>query len=500
MNLRDLLKRQSERYQKKTLLYAEDRSPISYQDFDAITDRMACGLQKIGISAGERVAVVQPNHPETLLAYYAILKAGGIVVPINTAYTAPEMKFIFNNSGAKIILTLDRFLPTINQVKAELPNLTHVIARNAGETFEGAIRKMVNSPLEEIVACKMTPNDTAFVIYTSGTTGNPKGVVLSHRCFCSVGPIMAQTYGLYPGDIGVAVLPLCHIFCIASVFFGALCSGGSVVTAERFNPQKMFEIIDKFRITWFAGVPTMFIYMLNAITENTHDLSSLRMGLSGGASLPVEILRRWEEKFNVGIIEVYGLTESTGLVTCNPVYGERKAGSIGINAAGVTALVVDSAGIECPEGTVGELIFKGPNATRGYYELPQETAEKIKNGFVYTGDHAYRDDDGYYYIVGRSKDLIISGGYNIYPREIEEVLQGHESVQEVAVIGVPDPNKGEIPKAYIVLKPGSIVTEEELAEYCSSSLARYKIPKIQFIDELPKNQTGKILKSALPKE
>jgi len=188
------------------------------------------------------------------------------------------------------------------------------------------------------------------------------------------------------------------------------------------------------------------------------------------------------------------------LVTANPVFGIRKAGSIGINAAGITAMVVDKDGVECSVGQVGELIFKGPNATKGYFNLPQETAEKIKNGWVHTGDHAYRDDDGYFYIVGREKELIISGGYNIYPREIEEVLQGHEAVQEVAVIGVTDPNKGEVPKAYVALKANTRATQEELMEYCEKSLARYKIPKIQFIAELPKNQTGKVMKKALPKE
>jgi long-chain acyl-CoA synthetase len=291
-----------------------------------------------------------------------------------------------------------------------------------------------------------------------------------------------------------------HVFSIASPFFGSLSSGGAVVVVERFKPQTIFEVIEKFRATWFPGVPTMFILLLNAIRENTRDISSLRMGLSGGASLPVEVLRRWEEAFRAEVIEVYGLTESTGLVTANPVHGVRKPGSVGINVSGVTAKVVNKDGGECLPNDVGELIFRGPNATKGYFKLPDETREKIRDRWVHTGDHAYRDDDGYFFIVGREKELIISGGYNIYPKEIEEILHAHGAVSEAAVIGVSDPVKGEVPKAFIALKQGVAATEEELAEHCRKNLAPYKLPKIVFIKELPKNPTGKIMKKELPQE
>jgi long-chain acyl-CoA synthetase len=277
-----------------------------------------------------------------------------------------------------------------------------------------------------------------------------------------------------------------------------LSSGGSVVVLERFKTELAFEAIEKYKVTWFPGVPTMFTYLLNGLAENRYDLSSLRMGLSGGASLPVEVLKQWEEKFKANIIEVYGLTESTGLVTANPVHGVRKAGSIGITVSGVAAKVVDRQGNELPPRKVGELIFRGPNATRGYFKLPEETSEKIRGGWVYTGDHAWRDEEGYFYIVGREKELIISGGYNIYPREIEEVLHGYPGVNEAAVIGIADPIKGEVPKAFVSLKQGFKVTEEELLGYCKKNLAPYKIPKITFMEELPKSTTGKIMKKELP--
>jgi long-chain acyl-CoA synthetase len=224
------------------------------------------------------------------------------------------------------------------------------------------------------------------------------------------------------------------------------------------------------------------------------------MGLSGGASLPVEVLKQWEEKFKATVIEVYGLTESTGLVTANPVYGNRKPGSIGMSVSGVAAKVVDKNGNELPAREIGELIFKGPNATNGYFKLPEETGEKIRDDWVYTGDHAWRDEEGYFYIVGREKELIICGGYNIYPREIEEVLHTHPGVSEAAVIGVRDPLKGEVPKAFVTLKEGLKIKEEELLEHCKRNLAPYKIPKIALIDELPKNPTGKIMKKELPRE
>jgi long-chain acyl-CoA synthetase len=423
-----------------------------------------------------------------------------VVIPINTIYTPREVKFILNNSEAKALILHEDFSPVIEEIRDEIPLVKHIIVRKGQETIETVVKNTVGAPLSTIKETDLHPDDPAIMFYTSGTTGSPKGVILTHRNFCFGGPNVAQNYGLREEDVTIAVLPLVHVFCVASPFFGSLSSGGSVVVLERFKIELVFEAIAKYKVTWFPGVPTMFIYLLNGLSENRHDLSSLRMGLSGGASLPVEVLKEWEDKFKAVVIEVYGLTESTGLVTANPVYGIRKAGSIGIAVSGVAAKVVDKEGNELPPGGIGELIFKGPNATRGYFKLPQETAEKIRDSWVYTGDHARRDEDGYFYIVGRERELIISGGYNIYPREIEEVLHGFPGVNEAAVIGVSDPVKGEVPKAFVALKSGTRVTEQELLDYCRKNLAPYKIPKIRFMDELPKNTTGKIMKKELPRE
>jgi len=499
MNLEEFLNKQVEKYGSKIFLYGVD-AHVSYEDFKNITSRMAYGFRRMGIRTGDRIAVLHPNHTETLLAYYAIIKAGGVVVPVNSLYTAPEIQFILNNSGARALIASEEFEEAISEIKSNLTTVEQIVLRKNGSTLEEAIEEIVDHPLKIAEPTKnIDLNSPAFIVYTSGTTGNPKGVILSHGNFCFVGPNMAQTYGLRDDDIGIAVLPLCHIFAIATPFLGSLSSGGSVVILDRFKPEKIFDAIDRYKVTWFPGVPTMFIYLLSSIHETDRNLSTLRMGVSGGASLPLDILEKWEGESNASILEVYGLTESTGLVTANPAYGIRKAGSIGINAAGITAKVINSDGTEAIVGDVGELIFKGPNAMKGYFGLPKETAEKIQNGWVYTGDHAYRDTDGYFYIAGRKNDLIISGGYNIYPREIEEVIQSHEAVQEVAVIGIKDAKKGEIPKAYISLKNNMIVTEEDIANFCRKKLARYKIPIIEFMADLPKNQVGKIIKKLLPK-
>jgi len=499
LDLVEFLKIRAEKYNEKIFLFGEESS-ISYRAFDEITDRIAFGLEKIGVLPGDHVAVLHPNSPQTLLSYYSIIKAGGVVAPINIIYTPREIKFILNNSEAKTLILHESFSSILEEMRNEIPLVKNILVRKNHETIEVAIKNIVGSPLSIIKEKSFDPDDAAIMFYTSGTTGNPKGVILTHGNFCFGGPNIAQNYGLKESDITIAVLPLAHVFCVASPFFGSLSSGGSVVVLERFKTELVFEAIEKYKVTWFPGVPTMFTYLLNGLSENRNDLSSLKMGLSGGASLPVEVLREWENRFKGNIIEVYGLTESTGLVTANPVYGVRKAGSIGITVSGVQAKVVDKQGTELPPTEVGELIFKGPNATRGYFNLPEETREKIKNDWVYTGDHAWKDEEGYFYIVGREKELIISGGYNIYPREIEEVLHGHPGVNEVAVIGVPDRTKGEVPKAFVTLKQGFSIKEEELLDYCKKNLAPYKIPRIAFLEELPKSTTGKIMKKELPRE
>lgn len=499
MDLGRFLKERVRRYGNRVLLHGEE-GPMTYREFDAATDRIAHGLECLGIAHGDHVAVLHPNSSQTLIAFFAIIKAGGVVVPINPLYTPREVTYLLDNSESTLLIAYEDFAALVDQVKGGAPRLKRTILRRRGESVEEAVGAQAGRRLVPITEKPFSPDDPAIMFYTSGTTGNPKGVVLTHANFCFGGPNIAQSYGLKADDVTIAALPMVHVFAIASPFFGSLSSGGSAVVVERFKPQTIFEVIEKYRVTWFPGVPTMFVLLLNALPENTRDISSLRMGLSGGASLPAEVLKRWEEAFHADVIEVYGLTESTGLVTANPVYGERKPGTVGIVVSGVSAKVVNQEGNECPPNEVGDLLFRGPNATKGYFNLPAETREKIRDGWVHTGDHAYRDADGYFTIVGREKELIISGGYNIYPKEIEEVLHSHRAVGEAAVIGVADPLKGEVPKAFIALRPGMAATGEELIAHCKENLAPYKMPKIAFVKALPKNMTGKIMKKELPRE
>jgi long-chain acyl-CoA synthetase len=341
---------------------------------------------------------------------------------------------------------------------------------------------------------ELSPRDNAIIFYTSGTLGTPKGVMLTHGNFTFSGPNIARCYGLRQDDITLAVLPLVHVFAVASPIFGSLSSGGTVVILDRFQAETVLQAFVDYRVTWFPGVPTMFNYICHAYESGTWNVSSIRMGLSGGASLSVELLKNWEKRFNAEILEVYGLTESTGLVTANPVDGVRKAGSIGIAVPNVQTRLIDKEGMDAGKGEAGEILFKGPNATRGYWKLPEQTAESIRDGWVHTGDLAQQDEEGYFFIAGRKKDLIITGGYNVYPREVEEILYTHPAVYEAAVIGTADEVKGEIPKAFITLRAGLTATEKEIVEFCKQNLASYKVPRqVEIRPELPKSSTGKIL-------
>ncbi|MFH1036423.1 MAG: long-chain fatty acid--CoA ligase [Pseudomonadota bacterium] len=499
MDMKRLLEERATAYPDKAFLIGEFGS-ISYAEFDQASDRLANNLLGLGVRPGDRVAILHPNSSQLFLAYYAIVKIGAVVVPINPVYTPREIVFILNDSGATVLLAHESLSANAQVAADQAPALKTVLTRSANQTMEDALAMSASNGTSLAALPELTPDTPAFTFYTSGTTGRPKGVVLTHRNLCFGGPNIAQSFGLRESDVAMVVLPMVHIFCIASPFMGSLSAGGSVVVLESFKTEIVLEAFSRHGVTWFPGVPTMFTYLLSGVDSERHDVSSLRMGLSGGASLPVEVLRQWEERFGARVIEAYGLTESTGLVACSPVYGERKPGSIGISAAGVEVRLVDERGLEVPVGQVGHLVFQGPNGTPGYHRLPELTAEKIKDGWIYTGDHAYRDADGHFFIVGREAELIITGGYNVYPREIEEVLYAMDGVGEAAVIGVPHPVKGEVPKAFVSLKPGSEIGAEDILEHCRHSLAPYKLPQIEFMPDLPKNPTGKIMKKELPKQ
>ena len=499
MNLVQFVKDRANEFGDKIFL-RENNISMTYREFDQLTDRMAAPLQALGVKKGDHAAVLLPNSLDTLLCYFSILKAGGTIIPINSLYTPREITFLLNNSEATFLLSAFPFQKTIEVIQAQTPALKRAIFR-AEEDFSicKTLDRLAPSS-RSLQPVDLSSADNAIIFYTSATLGQAKGVMLSHDNFAFSGPNIAKAYGLQAEDIALAVLPLVHVFALASPVFGSLSSGGTVVIMERFQADSVLQALEDYNVTWFPGVPTMFNYLYHAFGNRAHKLPSIRMGLSGGASLSIELLKNWERRFQAPILEVYGLTESTGLVTANPPQGVKKAGSIGLTVPHVQTRLLGQDGKEVRRGEVGELLFKGPNATQGYWNLPELTREFIREGWVYTGDLAKQDQDGYFYIVGRKKDLIITGGYNVYPREIEEVLYTHPAVYEAAVIGIPDEAKGEIPKAFITLKPGQQTSEREIIDFCQAYLTPYKIPRqVEIRGELPKSSTGKILTRELKK-
>ena len=493
MNFVDFIKERAKEFANKIFLW-EKKNSLTFKEFDQVTDRLAAGLQSLGMKKGDHAAVLFPNSMDTLLSYVSVIKAGGTAIPINPLYTPREIAFILNNSESKFLLSAHQFQKALEGIRPQVPDLRLAIFREEEEpSIIKAVARLAPSG-DSLKPVDLSSDDNAIIFYTSGTLGTPKGVMLSHGNFTFSGPNIARCYGLREDDITMAVLPLVHVFAVASPVLGSLSSGGTVVVLDRFQAEAVLQAFVDYRVTWFPGVPTMFNYLCHAYETGTYNVSSIRMGLCGGASLSVELLKNWEKRFNAEILEVYGLTESTGLVTANPVRGVRKAGSIGITVPHVRTRLVDPEGKDVAQGEVGELLFKGPNATKGYWKLPEQTAASIQDGWVYTGDLAKQDGEGYFYIVGRKKDLIIVGGYNVYPREVEEVLYTHPAVYEAAVIGVPDEVKGETPKAFITLKPGQQTSEREIVDFCRQNLAPYKIPRrVEIRSELPKSSTGKIL-------
>jgi long-chain acyl-CoA synthetase len=492
------LKEKADRFRDAVFLsdYGTERK-YTYREVDEITDRMAGGLRNLGLGKGDRVALLHPNHSDFILAYFAVSKAGAVTVPINPLYTAREVLHILQDSGARYILSTEPFASILGEVRPKAPDLEGLVVKRQGESLLDALRRE-SGPMRPGDPPACSPDDLAFIFYTSGTTGLPKGVMLTHRNVTFGGANTAQNYGLRETDVTIACLPLVHIFANASPVFGSLNSGGRVVVMDRFQTEAVYDALGREGVTWFPGVPTMFAYLLHAFAEKPRRIPSLRMGLSGGASLSVEHLARFESLFQAPVLEVYGLTESTGLVTANPVYGVRKPGSIGVSVSGVQVRLVGGDDGDVPLGEVGELVFKGPNATPGYWKRPETTEETIREGWVHTGDLARQDRDGYFFMVGRKSELIISGGYNLYPREIEEVLYLHEEIAEAAVVGAPDVNLGEVPRAFVALKTGSGLTPEAIRDFCRRHLAVYKVPKeVLILDALPKNTTGKILKKEL---
>ncbi len=503
---------------------------LTYKVFNEKVRRFANHLQTLGLQKGDRVAIMLPNCPQGVIAYFATLMAGGIVVQTNPLYVERELEHQLVDSGAKIMICLDLLFPRVMKVK-HATKLEHIIVtaikdylpfpknlfypfiqkKNTGIsvtiTYDETIHRfmpLVQTGSDKRVSVEVSPEDVALLQYTGGTTGLAKGVMLTHRNL--VANTIQCKHWMYKMRDGeertLAVLPFFHVYGMTVSMNLTLITGSALHIVPRFDVKQVLKLIHQKKITIFPGAPTMYIGLINDPDIKKYNLSSIEACISGSASLPAEVQQRFEELTGGRLVEGYGLTEASPVTHCNLLWGEHRQSSIGLPWPDTEAVILS---IETSEpaklGEVGELAVRGPQVMKGYWNRPEETAATMRDDWLLTGDMGYMDEDGYFYIVDRKKDMIIASGFNIYPREIEEVLYNHEGIQEAVAIGIPDEYRGETVKVFVVRKEGATLTEEGLHTYCRENLAAYKVPrKYEFRDELPKTIVGKILKRVLIEE
>jgi long-chain acyl-CoA synthetase len=504
---------------------------ITYSELLTMSYQCASALIARGVKKGDRVAIMLPNVPQAVVAFYGALFAGAVVVMTNPLYTERELLHQLNDSGAETIITLDLLYNRVMSVKPSTPLKRVIITsvadflpfmkklfyplvqRKQGqkapqisygdgtESFLSLLKESAANPVQTEVDPE---NDLALLQYTGGTTGVSKGVMLTHRnLVANAVQCEAVLYKMKRGRERIlGALPFFHVYGMTTVMNMGIMLASEIILVPRFEVKQILELINKTKPTMFPGAPTMYIALINHPDLPKYDLSSVEACVSGSAPLPLEVQQRFEEITKGKLVEGYGLTEASPVTHSNPLWGHRISGSIGLPWPDTDCKIVDPVtGDEMPMGEIGELAVSGPQVMRGYWNRPEETAATLKDGWLLTGDMAYMDEKGYFYIVDRKKDLIIAGGYNIYPREVEEVLFEHPAVQEAAVIGVPDPYRGETVKAFVVLKQGQQVTEEELDQHCRKRLAAYKVPRLyEFRSDLPKTMVGKVLRRKLQEE
>jgi long-chain acyl-CoA synthetase len=462
---------------------------LSYAELDERSARLATLLAEKGIQPGDRVGVMLPNVLEFPVAYYGVLRAGGVVVPMNVLLKRREIAFYLEDSGTKLLLAWHDFATEAREGAAdEGAELVEV------EPASFAALLAEREPAPGLV--ETAEDDTAVILYTSGTTGKPKGAELTHANLARNADVSSRTTcEIAAGDVVFGGLPLFHSFGQTVAMNASLRVGACLTLVPKFDPGEALATMQRDRVTHFYGVPTMFGALLHHPERQSFNTSALRTCITGGASMPVEVLRGFEEAFGAVVLEGYGLSETSPVACSNHPDRERKPGSIGTPIEGVEMKVVDEDDEEVAQGDVGEIVIRGHNVMKGYWQRPDATAEAMRGGWFHSGDMARVDEDGYFYIVDRKKDLIIRGGYNVYPREVEEVLYEHPKIREAAVVGVPHDEWGEEIGAAVVLHEGEELSGEEVSAYVKERIAAYKYPRVVwFIDDLPKGPTGKILK------
>ena len=461
---------------------------MTYAALDLGSRHAAGLLVELGVVPGDRVAIMLPNLPVFAVLYYGALRAGAVVVPLNPLLKEREVSYALRDSGTRVIFAWNE-VGAAAAAGAAIAGAEVVLVDDAAF----ANRLGMSSPVDGVVS--RSDDDTAVILFTSGTTGEPKGAELTHgNLRRNVDIVVDELAHVTSRDVIFGGLPFFHIFGQTTGLNASVRAGACLTLLPRFDPDVALGILMHQRVTVMQGVPTMYSAMLNTTNHTRYDLSSLRMCVTGGAAMPLEVMRTFEKDFNCVVLEGYGLSETSPVASFN-LADRRRAGSIGQPVRGVEFRIVDDARNDVPIGEVGEILIRGHNVMKGYWNKPEETAKAIVNGWFHTGDIGRRDEDGYYFIMDRKKEMIIRGGYNVYPREIEEVLYEHPMVAEAAVIGIPDPVWGEEIAAVVALKHGQSVTSDELREYVKSRLAAYKYPRVvHIVESLPKTPTGKIMK------
>jgi acyl-CoA synthetase (AMP-forming)/AMP-acid ligase II len=496
-NLRQLLEGRATAMPGKDFLFSEsDGRKFTYAEFDAAVNATASLLLDRGIRKGDVVSLMMPNSAEYIMAYYACWKLGALAGPINSMLKTEELSYVLGNSEAKALLAHSEFVPGIESIRGDLPHLKSLIAFDDVDTATADFQDESSA----LPATELSLDAEAIIIYTSGTTGKPKGCLLTHGNVIANARQICEWLRFTERDRLLTVMPLFHMNAVSVTTMSALYAGGSTVVSPKFSASRFWNIISDYEVTSFGSVATMLSILLNNYPQGVPaglKTEQLRFAMCGSAPVPAETLKRFEETFHCLVIEGYGLSESTCRSTFNPPDERRRAGSCGM-PIGNEMRVVDEEDREVADGELGEIVLRGENILRGYYKNPEATEQAFRGGWFHTGDIGYRDADGFYYIVDRKSDMIIRGGENIYPREIDEVLYRHPAVASAATIGVPDTLYGEEVAAFVVLKDGAETGATEIIEYCKAHLADYKCPKsVRIVKDIPKGPTGKLLKREL---
>jgi long-chain acyl-CoA synthetase len=497
-NLRELLETRVAATSGKHFLFSEaDGRQFTFAEFNQAVNRTALLLKAHGVGKGDVVSLLLPNSAEYIIAYFACWKLGAVAGPVNSLLKAREISFVISDSETKALLVHPDFLPTIAEIRSEQSSLPEVIA------FADEATATADFNADDFVASgspNLNSDTEAIIIYTSGTTGKPKGCLLTHGNLIANARQISQWLGFTEADRLLSIMPLFHMNAVSVTTMSALYAGGSTVVSPRFSASRFWQIISNYQITSFGSVATMLSMLLTTYPEGVPaglQTGQLRFAMCGSAPVPAEVMKRFEETFNCLVIEGYGLSESTCRSTFNPPDRRRRPGSCGL-PIGNEMQIVDDDDKEVATGELGEIVLRGENILKGYYRNPDATATAFRNGWFHTGDVGYRDADGYFFIVDRKSDMIIRGGENIYPREIDEVLYQHPAVAAAATIGVPDQLYGEEVVAFVVLRDGAAATAEEIIDFCRARLADYKCPKtVRLVNEIPKGPTGKLLKREL---